>query len=350
VEKTLNPICNMRTNMNLRAIQQAVLIVFFGVGITLFSGCGSKTKTAVPAEALADVNGQPVTAKTFRYWWQEHRSGSDTSKGRETLLNELIERSAQVQEARRAGLDQDPVVMEQVEDILIRRLQETRLFPRVKAVEVSATEVESYYQSNLATKFTLPEQSRLAVLWFNTRGEAPLAARYRARLEAARAAVLNDPQSYPAPQGFGTLAIQNSEHQPSRYQGGNLGWLESSDRPGFNTAVEQIGRQLKAPGDVSPVTETGEGLFVVRLIERKPARTRELASVFDEIHRKLLREKRRQVEEQFETEITQAATVTRYAENLSAISDLPSARPSALAANLPGQFDPPTVNAPQPRE
>jgi len=241
-------------------------------------------------------------------------------------------------------------VTEQVEDILIRRLQETRLFPRVKAVEVSANEVQSYYQSNLETKFTLPEQSRLAVLWFNTRGEAPLAARYRARLEKAREVVLNDPRSYPAPQGFGTLAIQNSEHQPSRYKGGDLGWLEAADQAGFRTTVERIGQQLKEPGEVSQVTETRDGIFVVRLVDRKPARTRELATVFNEIHRKLLHEKRQQVEEQFETEITRTATVTRYANNLSAVSDLPSTHATSIAANQPGRSNPPTVNASQPRE
>ena len=350
MKRIINPAGNMRTKLNLWRLGQTVLVLLLGACIPWFSGCGSKTKSAVPANVLAEVNGQPVTEKTFRYWWEEHRPGSDTPKGREAVLDELIERSAQVQAARKVGLDQDPVVLEQVEDLLIRRLQETRLFPRVKAVEVSAAEVESYYQSNLETKFTLPEQSRLAVLWFNTRGEAPLAARYKARLDKARSAVLNAPQSYPVQQGFGTLAIQNSEHQPSRYQGGDLGWLKASDQPGFRTTVERIGEQLKKPGEISPVTETADGIFVVRLVDRKPARTRELASVFDEIHRKLLHEKRQQVEEQFQTEITRAATVTRYAENLSAISDLPSARPLSMAANQPGRFEPPTVNASQPRE
>ena len=210
--------------------------------------------------------------------------------------------------------------------------------------------MEAYYQSNLLTKFTLPEQTRLAVLWFNTRGEAPLAARYRPRLERARAAVLSDPQRYPVQAGFGPLAIQNSEHQASRYQGGDLGWLEPSDTPGLRSTVEKVGRQLKEPGDLSPVTERGDGLFVVRLIERKPAHIRKLAAVYEDIHRKLLREKQQQVEQRYQSEITAKATVTRYAEHLSAVSNLPTGETSSFAAVPPARFDSALANASQPRE
>ena len=340
----------MRTELNLPAVVRAGWLVLLGAGIALFTGCDSRTEHAAPANVLATVNGQPITEQTFRYWWEEHQPGRDIPTNRKAVLDRLIERSAQVQQARQAGLDQDPVVVEQMEDLLIRRLQETRLFPRVRALDVSASEVEAYYQSNLLTKFTLPEQSRFAVLWFSTRGEAPLAARYRPRLENARAAVLNDPQSYPVQNGFGTLAIRNSEHQPSRYKGGDLGWLEPSDAPGFLGTVERIGQQLKEPGDVSPVTESGDGLFVVRLIERKPARIRELASVFDEIQRKLLHEKHQQAEQQFQAEISRAAAVTRYSDHLSALSNLPASDASSLAARAPARFDSPIANGPQSRE
>jgi len=340
----------MNTEMNSRMLERAVLTLLLGTSFTLVTGCGQRHQTAVSANVLAEVNGQPITEQAYRYWWTEHQPGPDTARNREALLDRLIARSAQVQAARQAGLDHDPILMEQVEDLLIRRLEETRLFPQVRAVEVSASEVEAYYQSNLLKKFTLPEHSRLAVLWFNTRGEAPLAARYRLRLENARAAVLSDPQRYPVQAGFGTLAIQNSEHQASRYQGGDLGWLGASDTPGFRTTVEKIGRQLKEPGDLSPVTESGDGLFVVRLIERKPAHVRELAAVYEDIHRKLLHENQQEVEQRFQSEITANAAVTRYAEHLSAVSNLPMGETSSFATVPPERFDSALANASQPRE
>lgn len=319
-------------------------------GLNLLTGCDHRNETAVPANVLAQVDGQAITEQNFRHWWGEHRPGPDTAGNREAVLERLIARSAQAQAARKAGLDLDPVVREQFEDLLIRRLEEIQLFPKIKAVEVSTAEVEQYYQSNLTSKFSLPEQSRLAVLWFNTRGEAPLAARYRPRLERARAAVLDDPQRFPVQDGFGILAIQNSEHQPSRYKGGDLGWLASSDSPGLRATVERIGRQLHEPGDVSAVTESGDGLLVVRLIDRKPARVRELASVYGEIRRKLLHEKQQQVEQQFRAEITDDATVTRYTDHLSALSNLAAPDTSSLAASAPAHFNSPFAKAPQSRE
>ena len=240
---------------NRQAMGRSVLWQFLTVGsLLLFAGCGKHEQPA--ADALARVGDKVVSEAEFRSWWEQRRPAADTSAARQLVVKQLVERSALAQAAREAGLDKDPAVIEQIENILIGRLKETRLQPELKALTIPEADLRADYQQNLESKFSVPGRTHAAVLWFDTRGQAPLVARYTPRLEQARQTAA----SLPADQGFGTLALQNTEDRASRYRGGDVGWLEDSPaNDPWKKQVLEIATQLKQPGDLSQVVTTDRG-------------------------------------------------------------------------------------------
>jgi parvulin-like peptidyl-prolyl isomerase len=247
----------------------------------------------------------------------------------------LIERSALAQAARQAGLDQDPVLAEQIESLLIARLRETRWQPHLEALTVTEAEVRAAYEARSGDAFGQPESTRVAVLWFNTRGQAPLVARYRPRLEEIRRQIVADPAAFPVASGFGELASGNTEHAASRLKGGDLGWLDSglSTDP-WRVAVLETAASLPQPGDLSEVTANASGLFLVRVIERRAARVQSFDEARPRLERSLLEQRRSEAAQQLMSDIVAAASVQRFDERLSALAPLPPpAAPQPVPAN-----------------
>ncbi len=285
-------------------------------------------QSAAPDEVLAVVEGQPLTAQAFRHWWEARHLGADTAEGRAQVLEQLIERAALAQAARQAGLDQDPALAEQFEALLIARLRETRLQPQLAALQVSEAEARAAYESGPGQALRQPEGARVAVLWFNTRGQAPLVARYQPRLEEIRRQVLADAVAFPVGGGFGALSASNSEHATSRLKGGDLGWLDvGSTTDPWRAAVLEAAGALRQVGELSEVKATNQGLFLVRLLERRAASLPPFEAARPLLERKLLEQRRRDAEQQWTRDILAGAKVERFPQHLLALAPLPLAAP-----------------------
>lgn len=292
-------------------------------------------------DLLARGDGWTIRADGFRHWWASRPGVGDSPQARSLELEKMIERTMLVQAARKAGLDLDPEVAAQVESILLARLREVQLEPRLEAVQVSEDDLRAVYDAERDTSFTRPPAVRLAVLWFNTRGQEPLEARYLPRLEQIRDDVRTKPGEFPVEGGFGALAVGNTEHRPSRLIGGDLGWLEAT--PGvdpWRNAVLEAASGLENPGDLSDVVVGKEGLFLVRLTERRAARVEPFEAVSARIRDLLLRERRNQVEEEFTRAILARGTVERFPDVLAALKGLPprggaAASPPRLSVPMP---------------
>ena len=305
-----------------------------GPAASSVASAGPAASTA-SAGVLAVVEGRPVTEAAFRHWWENRRPAADTPEVRGGVLSRLIERSALAQAARQAGLDQDPVLAEQIESLLITRLRETRWQPHLDALKVTEAEVRAAYEARSGDAFGQPESTRVAVLWFNTRGQAPLVARYRPRLEEIRRQIVADPAAFPVASGFGELAAGNTEHAASRLKGGDLGWLDSglSTDP-WRVAVLETAASLPQPGDLSEVTANASGLFLVRVIERRAARVQSFDEARPRLERSLLEQRRSEAAQQLMSDIVAAASVQRFDERLAALAPLPlPAAPQPVPAN-----------------
>lgn len=308
--------------------------------VLLLAGCGKK-EAPPDAGVLAKGEGWSVRAEDFRHWWATRPGPADSPQARAEALDRLVERATLAAAARKAGLERDPETAAQIESLLIARLRELRLAPQLAAVKVSDEELRARYDAQRESAHTQPEALHVALLWFNTRGQQPLVDRYRPRLEQIRAEISADPEKFPVAAGFGPAAVGNTEHRASRLIGGDLGWLELG--PGsdpWRQAVLELAAALKNPGDLSEIVAGKDGLFLVRLIERRAAVVKPFEAVSAEIRKSLIEQRRKQLEEEFTRGILSRAPSERFPETLSALTDLPV---RAGVPSLPGTPSVPPV-------
>jgi len=230
----------------------------------------------------------------------------------EAFLQRLTDREALIATALRRGLQHDEAIRRQYENMLIGRLRTDELEPLLTEVDVTPDDIEGAYLADEAS-YRISALTHVAVLRLQHgmgRGD-----KVREQLQAVREGMLKDPADGP---GFGKLAIANSDHQASRYRGGDVGWLRDGQGPSWlPQAVIQAAWELEEPGQLSLVIEDDKAVFLVRMIEKKGEGRRPLESVSASIKARLLKEKRQQVEEQFLQRIRETVDITVHASGLS---------------------------------
>lgn len=264
-------------------------------------------------EVLAKIDGESITAEEFLYWWERHPPAEDTPEARAELLEALIERKVMVRKAREAGMETDIGVRMAYDSLLISRYRERHLNDEIASIQVNEEEARDYYEQLAEKESAKPEKLQVAVLWLNSRGQPQLEERYRNRLEEARLKLLHDETLKGDPAaGFGNLAIRYSDHQATRFQGGRQGWMEglhSSDD--WKNEVLSIARELEEPGAISSVKVTPEGVFLVRMVERKSSKGLDFAVVKTHLQSQLMKERRAKTEKEFRDTAFEGRVISR---------------------------------------
>jgi hypothetical protein len=214
------------------------------------------------------------------------------------VLQDLIDRQALLAQARRLGLEQHPDVIRGYENLLISRLKASELSPKLEQLEVSQDEIELEHRRRPARSAATSEV-RLAILCLRTHPKMSPAktGQLHARLAAARQRILRLAPNAP---DFGSVAVEYSEDQATRFKGGDLGWLEPTpERYYWDPAVLAAGFALTNIGDTSEVIQGRDGLYLVRLTGRRHLKSAPLTDVADSISHRLRIEKRRSLEQAF---------------------------------------------------
>jgi len=259
-------------------------------------------------DIVAIVDGKPLPRSVLEAELarlSRHGRAADPEK----VLEDLIQRERLVARAVRLGLEQDPEVQRSIQTILITRLKERELEPKIRSLDISNEDVQAVKQTLNKRKVLLP-QVRLAALRLqvNPKASAAKIKEAEARLEEAR----EKAQELPADTvGFGSLAIAYSDDDTTRYRGGDLGWLETDpSKYHFDQAMLKAGFGLKNAGEISPIIRGKDGLYLVRVIERREAAAT-ASNAGDELARHRAKiEKRRALENSFVEETRQMIPVT----------------------------------------
>jgi len=138
--------------------------------------------------------------------------------------------------------------------------------------------------------------------------------------------------------GFGSLAIEYSEDQATRYKGGDIGWIEEGrGRYRWDSKVIAAGFSLGKIGEISEIIATDSGLFLVKLLDRREPVVSPLEQVKERIRHKLVLEKRKQIEKEFLEEMRAGTAIEIYPEVLEAV------KPPASPQPRPGEQKPPDM-------
>jgi len=150
------------------------------------------------------------------------------------------------------------LTMDDLKEIVENNLKTQQLYTKVTAeVKVADEEVQKCYQDHL-NEFQLPEEVKASHILMK---EEKLAQELRERLEKG--------------EDFAALAKEYSTDQGSRENGGQLGYFPAGkmvpefDQAAFSTPV----------GQLSPVTKSQFGYHIIKVEDKKPARTQTLEEV-----------------------------------------------------------------------
>jgi peptidyl-prolyl cis-trans isomerase C len=255
------------------------------------------------------------------------------------LLQEMIQQEALVQRAKNAGLNKDPQLAHEIENLLIGKFLEHELTKQIEAVKITPEEVKADYESNIA-KYTQPAKARLAILFLEAgaRSSDAKRAETRARLNEARAKFQENPEAArrtsPAP-GFGALAVDYSDDQASRYRSGDIGWLEAGNFAyRWPKAVLEAGHALEK-NQLSDVIETASGFYLVMKTDARPGSVMPLEKIEAQLRESVLLKKRRELDESFRKESIRIAGVAIHTNTLQAVQ-LPAANPALAKSNDAG--------------
>ncbi|MFZ5877044.1 MAG: peptidylprolyl isomerase [Nitrospirota bacterium] len=216
-----------------------IIVIVLGLGVA----------SAWGGDEVATVNGQPISKAAFDEavagmppHMQERVS---TIEGREALLDDLILREVLLQESKRAGVEKDPEVKRQLEDVRRQILVQATL-KKVADTDVTDEKVKAYYEGH-QDEF---RQVRASHILVETEEQA----------KDAKKRVTDGGD-------FEALAKELSTDPSAKENGGDLGFFQKDQmvKPFAERAFA-----MKA-GEVSDPVQTEFGYHIIKVAETKDA-------------------------------------------------------------------------------
>lgn len=221
---------------------------------------------------VANVNGVKITKSEFdKAYYQNLLFVSDKVVTKEKVLNDMINKVLGVQRARKAGLQNDPVVKEKMEDVLYHAQISKDLEPELKKIVVTDEDVKTYFKEN-------PEY-RTAHILFRVRAKPDKNEAMAAQKKAVEVyeALKNSPDK------FGELANRYSQSNTAP-NGGDLGF-----QPAIRMAPEYFKAiNGKPDGYISPPIRTQFGYHIIKVLSKK-----DFDSINTALYKKIVYDKKR---------------------------------------------------------
>jgi len=298
----------------------AGIAVLLLIGVYFFIAPRQDTvKEKRDPDLLAKVGSREIRAEQFKDE-AERRSRVRQTIDKKMLLEEMIDYETLLVKAFEAGLDKDPEIIRSYHNMLIGKLREKNLTPRIESIQIGEDEIISYYQTNIS-KYTRPAKARLSMIYIraNPKMSAEKIAQLQSLMKEVREKALQDADSnlnLEPTNGFGKLAAEYSEDQSTRYRGGDIGWIDAERQYRWESGVLAAGFALEKPGDISDIVATDSGLYLVKLTDKQESAVTPLEKVKARIRHKMMLEKQRATEKAFKEEMRNATVIETYPENL----------------------------------
>ncbi|HEO64044.1 MAG TPA: hypothetical protein ENN78_02105 [Candidatus Omnitrophica bacterium] len=276
----------------MRKVYCAIALLLAVTACTLI-GC---TKARTDKDVVATVDGDKITLtmlnERIKALPQYYQAAALQQK--KELLDDLIIEKLLYNEAKKRGIDkrQDvkDLVQMTVQKVLIAKLLEDI---NKGKVDVSEEEITQYYETH-KDQYLIPESIKCSHILVETEEEA------KDILKRVKAG-----------EDFAKLARGYSKDL-TKDRGGDLGYFAKGQFiPEFESAVFAL-----APGELSDVIKTRYGYHVVKVIDKRPARYKELEEAHDEIGYGLAFKKQKENFDKLTKSLKEKARITIYEEFL----------------------------------
>ncbi len=299
--------------------------------VLVLAGCGKQSGgTVVKPGVVASVGSREITVAEVVAEAGRRAAGGQPVPDKAALLDEMVAEEVQVQRAMALRLHEDAEVARAMRGALIGALRTKELEPKLAAADVSPEEVKTQYEA-MREKLKRPERARVGMIFGAIPLRAPGAAgdEVRARIKVAAAAAAAGGEAFRA------AAAAHSDHQASRYRGGEIGWINRGAAPRWLPAAVAEAAFGLEPGKVSEPIEAEAGIYVLTLLEREEASVTPLAEAEAGIRARLAAGRREELRNDFQKGLRDAAGVRVFAEGLDGAA-WPAATGNPEPPELPG--------------
>ena len=315
------------------------------IAALFLTGCDKKATVPSGPAILARVGDQVITADDLKLEVARLSAGKQSIPEKSVLLQQLVDRLALVERAKKLKLNEDYETRRTMDGILITKLREKELDQKISSIEVTDAELQEAYKAEEA-KFVKSAKVRLAILFQESHAKmsdtkrAEIRQRMEEGVQKAQALELAPTGRGPAATGFGGVAINYSEDQTSRYRGGDIGWLDVGSFPEqWPKSVLQAGYALEK-GKMSGIIETEKGLFVVMKTDDRESAATPFNTASAGLRRELVSKKHQQIEAVFAKETARLIKTEIDPSALASVEIPSSPKPAALPNS---ETPPPTL-------
>lgn len=281
--------------------------------IALSLGAGSYWYHERNKDVIAWVGNFPITQAEFLKE-MHYRGGAYVQElDKQALLDEMIAKKLLLNKAYELDYDERVDVQREYDYLLMGKVRKEFIEKQREKISITEADIKQHYGTH-RDDYQVPQKDRLAILFFKKRGDdfEKNTASLKAVQQMAKAGQLPED----AGDGFGAHAVAHSEHQVSRYKGGEIGWFTKGEEVYWEKPVLDAGFALSQPGELSKIVETDKGYYLVRLMERKAAAYRPFDTVEARIRHQLILSEQRGVEERFSQSLKQDFSVSVNSDKL----------------------------------
>lgn len=226
-------------------------------------------------DVVAQVGSKTITLEDFNKKYNEVKSQTINPPPKDVFLEDLIRYEVGVQEARKRGLEKDPIVQDQFNQVMYKALLEKDIGQSVQKIQVSDSEMQAWYKNN-------PELRSSHILIEYKPGANPAQI-----AEAKKRATEIFEEVKKSKRPFEELVKLYSDDALSKQVGGDIGWQSRVTLvPNYYEAIQGM-----KVGEIKGLIETQFGFHIVKLTGRRSfenANKRQIrAAVFDEKRKQL---------------------------------------------------------------
>lgn len=305
-------------------------VVIGGLGcLLMLASCGERVHVPpaeVPADVVVQIGDRSITTAQWEAALERLGPGA-SPRQQEQLLGDLVRAELLAGQAQKAGYQERPDLRAHFDRLVGAAFKEEKLAPLLAAASMATdAEIAAYYQAH-ASNYVTPDALRLGVIWIKVSPKAD--AERQAQAEARAETLLAEARQADLT-GFAALTRQHSEDEATRYRGGDTGWISRDSAGGHWPAIVlDAGEAMISPGDCARV-RSDNGIYVVRLLEKRPAAHRPLAQVRDGVGYLVVREKQQQAERAFYEQLSAGVPIRFNHSLLDSISNSVSSAPPPL--------------------
>lgn len=225
-----------------------------------------------PTDVVATVGSKKITLDEFNRKYKEVTSQVlSNPPSKKVFLEDLVRYEVGVQEARKRGLDKDPIVLDRFNQEMYKAFLEKELGTKVEESKVSEAEMKAWYAKN--------PQIRLSDILIEVKPGATPEQRAEAKKRAGE--ILDEVKKSKRP--FEELVRLYSDDTTTKALGGDVGW---QSRVTLVPSYYNAANALKVGEVTSSLVETPFGFHIMKLTGRRSfeeATKREIRmAVFDE--------------------------------------------------------------------